>query len=275
MKRNLSFAAAARRSGPLSLSRTARRGLTLIELVVVMLILAAVAGIVLPLLPSMVTRAHSSTGATNISEVAKAIQTHQATYLNYPDNFDSLITGTGAVATYIPGAASGDLVVIDATDDHVDTLTDSGITNLAQMVESAGGDWNPTFYPYGANSALSPKLAPISTAIAEDTPLASLSLAAKQRLGLETDADTLYVVLGLGGYTSMQGKTMQEAPIHFAEKQNEGPNVAYGRYGVVFQLTFGTNPLEHARLVQIVAFHDDGLVNLSNHMAEYHEAAAE
>jgi prepilin-type N-terminal cleavage/methylation domain-containing protein len=267
MKRSLSFAARRPR-------RSSRRGLTLIELIVVMLILAAVAGLVLPLLPSMVTRAHTSTGATNISEVAKAIQTHQATYLKYPSNFDSLITGTG-VATYLPGAASGDLVVLNATASHVDALQDSGITTIAQMVEGAvGGDWNPTFYPYGANKALSPKSAPISTAIALNTPMATLSLAAKQRLGLATDADTVYVVFGLGGYTTMQGKTLQEAPVHFADKQDEGPNAAYGRYGVVFQLTSGTTALENALLTQVVAFHDDGVVNLGDHLVEYHSAVA-
>jgi len=260
MKRSLTFAC-----------RTARRGLTLLELVVVMVILAAIAGIVLPLLPSMVTRAHTSTGATNISEVAKAIQTHQATYLKYPSNFDSLITGT-SVVTYLPGAASGDLVVMNATAAHVDALQDSGITTVAQMVESAGGDWNPTFYPYGNSKANSPKLPTISTAIALNTPMATLSLAAKQRLGLLPDADTVYVAFGLGGYTTMQGKTLQEAPVHFADQQNEGPNVAYGRYGVVFQLTNGATPLEKALFAQVVAFHDDGLVNLGDHLNEYHSA---
>lgn len=255
--------------------RSLRRGLTLIELVVVMVILAAVAGIVLPLLPSMVTRAHTSTGATNISEVAKAIQTHQATYLKYPTNFDSLINDSGAVATYLPGAASGDFVVVNATDDYVDALQDSGITTVAQMIEAAGGDWSPTFYPYGDDKADSPKLPTISTPIALNMPLATLSLAAKQRLGLAADAGTVYVVFGLGGYTSMQGKTLQEAPIHFAEKQNEGPNVAYGRYGVVFQLTSGATPLENALLTQVVAFHGDGMVNLGDHLSEYHGATAE
>jgi prepilin-type N-terminal cleavage/methylation domain-containing protein len=269
MKRSCTFAR------PACSSRPHRRGLTLIELVVVMVILAAVAGIVLPLLPGMVTRAHSSTSATNIGEVAKAIQTHQAAYLAYPNNLDSIITGSGAVATYVPGAASGDFVVVNATANHVDSLNEVGVTHLAQMVESAGGDWNPTFYPYGANSALSPKVAPISTVIATGTPLATLSLAAKQRLGLATDADTLYVVLGMGGYTSMQGKTLQEAPVHFADKQGEGPNKAYARYGVIFQVTNGTQVLEKAQLTQVVAFHDDGIVGLNQHLAEYHEAAAQ
>jgi prepilin-type N-terminal cleavage/methylation domain-containing protein len=253
----------------------ARRGLTLMELVVVMVILAAVAGIVLPLLPSMISRAHTSTGATNISELAKAVQTHQATYYSYPDNLDSLVTGTGAVATYLPGNASTDFAILNATAGHVDSLQEAGITRLAQMVESAGGDWNPTFYPYGSNSTQSPAAAPISTTIAAGTPMMSLTTTAKQRLGLATDANTTYVLFGIGGYTTMQGKTLQEAPVHFADKQSESPNRMYGRFGMVFQVTSGTNSLPEAKLAQIVAFHDEGLVNLGDHLNEYHQATAQ
>ena len=252
--------------------RAERAGLTLIELVVVMVVLAAVAGIVLPLLPGMVKRAHSSTSSTNIAEVSKAVQQHQALYAAYPSNFDTLVTGTG-MASYIPGGSSTDFTVIAATADHVETLEESGITTLAQMVESAGGDWNPTFYPYGANSALSPKQAPIATTIAVGTNMATLSLAAKQRLGLATDADTTYVVFGLGGYTTMHGTSLQEAPVHYRDRGEENPNASYARYGVVFQLTAGTQPLKSAKLSQVVAFHDEGVAGLNEHLAEYHGAA--
>ena len=202
--------------------RAERLGLTLIELVVVMVILAAVAGIVLPLLPNMLKRAHSSTGSTNISEIGKSIQQHQALYHAYPNNFDTLVTGTG-MASYIPGGSSTDFAVVAATADHAETLEEAGITTLAQMVESAGGDWSPTFYPYGANAALSPKSAPISTTIAAGTNMATLTLAAKQRLGLATDADTTYAIFGIGGFTTMQGTSLQEAPVHYPDSGEDNP----------------------------------------------------
>jgi hypothetical protein len=146
------------------------------------------------------------------------------------------------------------------------------------MVEPAGGDWNPTFYPYGANAAVPPT----STGIAVGTSMMSLTLTAKQRLGLltnTTNTNNEYVVFGLGNHTSMQGKSLQEAPVHFADTQDENPNRAYGRYGLVFQLssgtvTTGTSPLQSARLAQIVAFHDDGVVNLGSHLSEYYNATA-
>ncbi|MEZ6106265.1 MAG: prepilin-type N-terminal cleavage/methylation domain-containing protein [Pirellulaceae bacterium] len=44
----------------------ARRGLTLIELVVVLLILVGLAGVVIPAVTNMVGRTHTSSGAANI-----------------------------------------------------------------------------------------------------------------------------------------------------------------------------------------------------------------
>src|SRR5208282_5533765 len=54
------------------LPRTPQRpGLTLIELIVVMMILIALAGLLIPMLPGMLTRAHTSTCSTNIGECDK------------------------------------------------------------------------------------------------------------------------------------------------------------------------------------------------------------
>ncbi len=80
-----------------------RCGLTLMELVVVLLILAALAGILVPMLPNMLSRAHTATGATNTGELAKAVQLYQASYMKYPDNFDSLLNTSG----HIVGLSSG------------------------------------------------------------------------------------------------------------------------------------------------------------------------
>jgi prepilin-type N-terminal cleavage/methylation domain-containing protein len=251
--------------------RLPRHALTLIELVVVMVILAAVAGIVLPLLPNMVTRAHTSSGATNVGEVAKAIQTHEALHAAYPTNFDSIVLtpgGTGTLPAYLPAPAT-DFVVTPLTDETAEGLASAGITSVKTMVAPTTGDWSPTFYPYGADATVMPA----ETAIAEDVELAMLSTAAEVRLGLPTGPT--YVVLGVGAYTSMQGKTLQEAPVHFADSPAEAPGVSYSRFAAVFQITNSAgDALERARLAQVVAFHDDGVVGVNGHLAEYHAAAA-
>ena len=46
------------------------KGFTLLELIVVLMILVALAGILIPLFPSMLTRAHVSAHTTNTTELA-------------------------------------------------------------------------------------------------------------------------------------------------------------------------------------------------------------
>lgn len=57
--------------------RCRRAGLSLMELVVVMAILIALAGLVVAILPSMLTRAHTSTHAANIAEIVRNMQLYQ------------------------------------------------------------------------------------------------------------------------------------------------------------------------------------------------------
>jgi prepilin-type N-terminal cleavage/methylation domain-containing protein len=254
--------------------RMPRQALTLMELVVVMVILAAVAGIVLPLLPSMLSRAHTTSGATNVGEVAKIIQTHEALNHGYPANFDSLIVGTGLPA-YLPGSVDLTATAVTPTEEeYLEALEHAGVVSVRSMVAATTGDWSPTFFPYGDDIAVD--LPASVTAIDALTTLPVLNVTAAQRLGLPaTVTGPTYVVFGLGGYTTMQGKSMQEAPVHFGDSPAETPANVYSRLGVVFQVSDAAgNALHHARLAQIVAFHEDGLEGISGHLAEYYEAAA-
>lgn len=255
-----------------------RRGLTLIELVVVMVILAAVAGIILPLLPNMITRAHTTTSATNNGEIAKAIQTYEGVYLSYPNNFDSLVDTTGALPSYLPGSPSftggtnPDLTTIATPSAGiVSALNAAGITTMAQMQSSGSGDFSPTFFPYGNSSSVTPTPTTISTS----TPLAAITgTAAVREFALPAAAvGTQFVVFGLGSRTSMQGKTMQDAPVHFSDEATSAPNRAYARNGVVFQVTDSAGtPLDKARLIGVIGFHPDAIATTNDHLAEYWNA---
>ena len=75
--------------------RKNRKGLTLIELVVVMTILIALAGLLIPTFAAMLTRGHTSTCSTNIGEAVKAVQQYQLLYGGYPGNMDSLTDASG------------------------------------------------------------------------------------------------------------------------------------------------------------------------------------
>jgi type II secretory pathway pseudopilin PulG len=240
------------------------------ELVVVMLILAAIAGVLLPLLPNMITRAHTSTSATNLGEIAKAIQTHQAAYNAYPSKLDSLLTGSNTLAPYLPAVASGELTTLTLDDDSYDALEHSGILQMANLLPTTSGDWSPTFFPYGTNANLDATYTTLTSGINVATITGT---AAVREFSAPFNAS--YVVFGLGSRSTMQNKTLMESPVHYSEHANEAPSIAYARYGIVFQLTggtTGTEPLDKARLVGICAFHKDGIEGLNKHLAEYWNA---
>ena len=81
-----------------------RTGFTLIELVVVLLILAALAGVLVPVLQNMVQKSHGSSGAANHEEIAKSIQLHEAQTGLQPNDYDSLIDEANAL--FVPDAAA-------------------------------------------------------------------------------------------------------------------------------------------------------------------------
>ncbi len=78
----------------------AKRGLTLIELVVVMCILIALAGLVLPRLDFLKGQATEAAGAASAADLGTMLQTYRTSSGNYP-LLDTLVDSTGAVASTV------------------------------------------------------------------------------------------------------------------------------------------------------------------------------
>ena len=162
------------------MSRNGKRsfpaGLTLLELVVVMGILTALAAILVPLMPNLLRRADKATDATQSSELAKAIQLCQATTYGYPDQFDALVDSSGKLPSYLPGSGTtagvfGGFVQTSppsgvTMSDAASALSKVGINNvhyLASDTEAgnayAGGTttgtaagFHPTRFPYATST---------------------------------------------------------------------------------------------------------------------------
>jgi prepilin-type N-terminal cleavage/methylation domain-containing protein len=264
---------------------TSRRGLTLMELVVVMVILVALAGILLPLFPNLLTKAHTSTAATNMSELTKAVQTYYYSSLQYPNNLDNIagLVGTPGTApatnpsnanvTLVGAAASSDLSTTTLTATTSAALTNVGITSVLETTVPASaatiGNWTPTYLPYSTVSSTTgiPTPSTINTTVVTVQPNAIT-----REFGYSTAANTAtYVLLGLGNYSSMAGTALQEAPIHFDDSPNGEPNVAYCRYGLVFQTTDDAgNALSAAKFIGTVDLGDStGIKGIGDHIAAY------
>src|SRR5580692_5139456 len=88
-----------------------RPGLTLMELVVVLMVLVALAGVLVPMLPSMLTRAHVAAHTTNVTELTKVIMEYQALNNGFPDQWDSLTDGGTNLINYMAGGVMDPIAV--------------------------------------------------------------------------------------------------------------------------------------------------------------------
>ncbi len=207
----------------------------------------------------MVSRTSRSAASSNISEVAGAIQRYEAQYLEYPNNFDSLMEDV-ATPGVILGSLNTDLAAIldnvTVSAGILAALQNAGISNVGEHANDAG-----TF-------ALT-----TSTALAATDILQGLDPASQVQLGLETSAPATagkYIVLGVGAQCDMNGKTMVDAPVHFPRDSTANPETVYSRFIAVFQVTDGTTAIDRAKFVGVIAPDGSGL---STEMSKYFEIA--
>ena len=253
------------------LSHSRRGGLTLIELIVVLVILVALAGILVPMLPSMIGRAHTASGAANDSEVTKFVQVYEQLFQQHASGFDLLGDGT-TLADYLP-ATGGLMTPLTLTANQAKALANAGITDLAPMfptrtaLQASGPDASVTFNPYSGST---------NTPVAAGLKVAMLDEAAVERI-LVTDTGgvngDVYVVVGLGKRSTMVGRVVAQPPVHFGEGANDNAANVYSRFGLVFRVTRGgatPQDLDKAIFLGTISMHDDGFVGTDGHLQEYY-----
>jgi len=236
--RPLSCPPPARRAG------AGRRGLTLLELVVVMAILIAIAGILVPLLPDMMSSGNQSAGATNITELEKAILTFRSTYFRAPNHFDSLMTdGGSAISDLLPGppggSYGGDLTAGTLTSAQRKCLSTTGITTVYDMENDLvdRDDFHPTLspyvdsQPYGSGRTLDTG----SNVVMLQKPYGEDRL-----LGVRLNENHDYIVLGIGSRCNLCGADgiVKEAPIfHYPKAYGKSvPSNSYLRFCAVYDV---------------------------------------
>jgi type II secretory pathway pseudopilin PulG len=258
-----------------------RQGLTLLELLVVMVILIALGGIVLSMLPNFLTKTHDATTVTNIAEVNKAMMGFLSTNLSYPDQFDSIVDNTGAIyskaifgaATYTPTTGGGDSPVFtlsSLSQGQANSLTAGGINNLMVMKSATT---NATFDAYLGLPTTTGAMTPV-TASTKVMVVADNYVYQKLNMPQRTDSQgnlASYVMFGLGQYCTIVGSTsfgIFEAPISFGEHTQEQPTNSYARLLCVFRVYN-----DGARAEFVGCAHPDatGLGTADMHMQEYYQ----
>jgi len=210
-------------------NKARQAGMTLIELTVVLLVLIGLAGLMIPYVGGFVSKTHDSTGSDSLASLNSAIQRYDVQFLGQPAGYDSLMSnitsGSGAVYTKLMnGDGTGtldakDYVKVVSLD--AESFTDVGIDNV-MLMDSTTSD--ATFAATASSVNLSGTVEllalQVSGTCGMNDPMGCIEDDAElgEILGRKVDTDANdYVIFGVGQDSAMVGKTVSEAPVHFAK----------------------------------------------------------
>jgi Tfp pilus assembly protein PilE len=227
-----------------------KNSFTLIEVAVVLLVVVALAGVVVPLALGYAQRSHGATGAGNIAQLTSNINRFEVENFAMPDGWDSLVDeGDAAYATaFTPTAAS----TIDV--DLVAKLNDAGNTTVFDLDSTDG------YSTFGDS---------VTEETIEGTTVLALFTTPQDvndSLGASNDPLEAYIGLGIGENLTAIGKTIATAPYDFPEGA-EKPEDTYKRFIAVFNVSG-----EKAKFVGVVAVDGGEVANIQDHINEYYEA---
>jgi prepilin-type N-terminal cleavage/methylation domain-containing protein len=242
--------------------KQAARGLTLIELVVVLAILVALVGLVLAFFPGLLSRASRSTSASSIQDVARAVQINYTSQLTYGTGYDSLLNAGGA-ALYsgLTTLSSNQMARVTLNTADAAALSALGINSIYHLTATAN---DATFDVTQVGTPV---------AVINGVPVATIADAtvqARVRGNYAVDGTGVYVVVGVNKAASIVGgnSILQDAPVRSGANANENPTTSYQRYGLVF-LIDGT-AARTARFLGSVAFSSSGITTAEGNLQEYY-----
>jgi type II secretory pathway pseudopilin PulG len=237
-------------------------GLTLLELTVVMTILVALAGLMVPQVRGFFSAAQNSTSVSSLAEVDKWIQSYNTKFMKEPNNMEALINSTGSTApnlVYSKLMHPGYFNPIQLTSEQLTSLQMAGITSLyynnpdttdATFASTIGGPLNldtivsgttsnlvaqviiPTSWPLVATGTIEDYLADVFGTTANNFDGQSSTVSG--RSGSQKCYD--YVAFGIGNQSSLTGTMMSTAPVHFNSDGSSGPAIKYNRFVAIYQV---------------------------------------
>jgi prepilin-type N-terminal cleavage/methylation domain-containing protein len=258
-----------------------RHGMTLIELVVVMVILVALAGVAVTVLPGILTQAHTATCATNISATSTAILTYQGLNSSYPNNWDALSDGSTMITYFAGGSAlpakfggpgtnqaGGQVTGSALTAPEVSALANAGIVTV-QLMATAPND--PTFDNYSSATPTSVTIGTTAKMAVLD-PTGGSGPAFDFCVAHNWPTTGRYVLLGIGPRSDLIRNGLLTAPIHYGDTPPLNPEFGYERLVGIFKVSdTAVKNFTTARFFACAPVHDDGIGSIDDEIQNFYQ----
>jgi type II secretory pathway pseudopilin PulG len=236
--------------------------MTLLELLVVLVVLAATAALVVPKFGSVSDQANYATSASTSADVTTNLESFKTMTGTYPDNFESLLDSDDSdMSNFLLSYHSASYTATSPSSLVVTALLRGGLVNVYDLDETKT---DPT-----------PKTTP--RAIATTGKLATLTsggTVAKKLYPPDGVIPSGYQVFafGIGPNCSAVGRTMASAPTHsmVAGKDSGGDGKTdYYRYVALFEVKPSTTGFSGASLCRLRAVVDANGYTIDQRLQEY------
>jgi len=238
-------------------------GLTLIELVVVLAILSALAGLVSAFFPDLIQRTGCAIGGASLMDLMKALERHRARLGQFPDGYDSLIEAPYTLYSAIPAAARRQLKPKDLDNSDRLILRANGIQTAWMHVPPNGEA--VTWQALSATKALDVNAGGFAAddVAALDTTRINPDLL----FGPGTTRGTInesFVMFGIGERCTLVGvgAELAQAPIAPVTSAALDPGDRYMRLALVFRLD--RDDRTPFRFLGAVGFSETGIATASD-----------
>ncbi|MSU36070.1 MAG: prepilin-type N-terminal cleavage/methylation domain-containing protein [Pedosphaera sp.] len=251
---------------------SARSGLTLIELVVVLAVLVALAGLIIGNFPGIIRKASRSSGATSVQDLSRAVQYSYTTTLKYPTGFDSLLETATTLYNKLPPTSTNAGIYAGAqlTPGTISApegaaLVKIGLTNSLRHTAAVSTDvtWTSTLpgqTAYSFDNAANLSVTTINSTVAYSVFKADTNNFSAKK----------WLIFGVGAGCSLVGPnaTILEAPVHYGADASQNPKDYYQRYAVCFEVDSSGSTII-ARYIGAAAIEGDGLTATDVNVKEY------
>lgn len=215
--------------------RHATQALTVIELVVVVAILSAVAAMVSRMGAGMVEKSAHAVGSASLMDLMRAMERHRAVHGTYPDGYDSLLEAPYTLYSGIPDRARRQLKPKDLDNADRVILRSNGITTswMHSLPLQEPVTWQALSNVKAFDSFARGFAADDMAALETRRINPDLLFGRGTRKGTVNES---FIVLGVGNRCSLVGSQLSQAPVGVPTSAVTSPQRRYLRLALVFRI---------------------------------------